>query len=63
MAKPSWWNRLPHHHLKVVDVDYSHLHEAEALPEISEEKEMEELGALCHREGTWMIVATPCVLT
>lgn len=61
MEKPSRWNRLPNHHLKVADVDHPRLHEAEALPEVFEEEEVEveERGALRHEEGTWMTVATP----
>lgn len=61
MGKPSRWNRLPSHHLKVVGVDHLHLHEAEAHQEVfgEEEEEVEELEDLPHVEGTWMMVAIP----
>lgn len=65
MEKPSRWNKLPNHHLKVVDVAHLHLQEAEALPEVleEEEEEVEELGDLPLVEGTWMMVVIPCILT
>lgn len=61
MGKPSRWSKPPNHHLKVVDVDYPHLQEAEALPEVfeEEEEEVEEPEDPPPGEDTWMMVATP----
>ena len=41
MEKPSKWSKPPNHHLKVVDIDYLQLQEAEALPEVFKEEEEE----------------------
>lgn len=57
MEKPSRWSKPPNHHLKLVDVDYLHLQEAEVLPEVfeEEEEEVEELEDHPHAEDTWVI--------
>lgn len=61
MEKPSRWSKPPNHHLKVADVDYLHLQEAEVPPEVFEEEEgeVEEPEDPHHGEDTWMMVATP----
>lgn len=61
MEKPSRWSKPPNHHLKVAGVDYLHLQEAEALPEVFGEQEegVEEQEDPLHVEDTWTMVAIP----